>query len=265
MGIALNTGADFEPCPEYTGPAVLVDITEPKETVGQYGTKLTFKLVFEINAQQDDGTPFAVWSPPFTMMYTGRSNLKKFLDKWLKRELNDAEKANLDLLIGTPANITVVHEEHEGKTYSNIGLCLPATTPFRPSGKFVRQKDRKPTNGTVTTSQQSQPAQQTGQDAGAKNDYHSFGNTPEKPSWQAYKIELEGNLKGMALGDLPKDKMDALVNKWLLPLGDKIKAGYNCKAWENRMVNALNLYIAATESMEPNQPVEDQDQVPMDF
>lgn len=258
MGFALSTGADFEPCPEYSGPAVLVDITEPKEIMGQYGPKLKFKLVFEINMQQEDGTPFAVWSQPFSLMYTGRSNLKKFLDKWLKRELTTEEKNNFDLLIGTPANITVVHEEHEGKTYSNIGLCLPALTPFRPSGKFVRQKDR-PKNGTVTTTQTtqtSQPGQQPAQGGAVKNDYHSFGNTPAKPAWQAYKIE-SGDLKGMALGDLPRERLDTIVTKFLLPHEEKLKAGEKISAGAMRFVEAMREYVNATETQTQIQEEDD--------
>lgn len=259
MGLSVTSGGDFKPCPEYLGFAVLVDITEPKMMTSQYGERLTFKFVFEIDLKQDDGTPYAVWSAPMGLSYSPRSNLKKFLDKWLKRDLTIEEKSDLDKLIGIPATISVVHEEHEGKTFANIAMCVPCKEQFRPSGLFVRQKDRVQQNQVNTgKSSSTQPAPS----GSARNDYQSFGGEASKPTWQAYKIELPGNLAGQALGDLPQDKLNALVNKWLLPMSEKIKSGHNCKAWETRMINALNSYIASTESQESESPA---DEIPMDF
>ena len=47
MGITVTSnkgGGNFEPCPEYTGRAVCVDITPLKAYETQYGTKQKFKI-----------------------------------------------------------------------------------------------------------------------------------------------------------------------------------------------------------------------------
>lgn len=254
----IKRGGDFELCPEYSGGAVCVDVTEPKEVETQYGKKLKFRFAFEIQEKMADGKPFVIWSSGFALTYSDRSALKKFLDKWLKRELTDAELENIEFLIGHSAQVSITHDKSKDgeKEFANIALIQPwKGEPIRPSGLFVRQKDREQKDG--------QGSAKSSPSGSGRNDYQSFRGEPAKPTWQAYKIEMEGNLKGIALGDLPKEKLDAVINKWLLPLGEKIKGGYNCKAWENRMVTALNAYIASTESMEPDQSVEDE--IPMDF
>ena len=52
MGITVTSnkgGGNFEPCPEYTGRAVCVDITPLKSYETQYGIKQKFKIVFELD------------------------------------------------------------------------------------------------------------------------------------------------------------------------------------------------------------------------
>ena len=56
----------FEPCPEYKGQAVCVDATALKTQSSRFGDREVFKLVFEVDADRDDGTRFCVWSVPFT-------------------------------------------------------------------------------------------------------------------------------------------------------------------------------------------------------
>ena len=48
----------FEPCPEYTGQAICVDITPLKKVETSYGPKETFRAVFETKLLREDGTPF---------------------------------------------------------------------------------------------------------------------------------------------------------------------------------------------------------------
>ena len=49
MKIKSNSG-NFQPCPEYTGPAVCVDVTPLKTVQTQFGPKEKFRFVFEIAA-----------------------------------------------------------------------------------------------------------------------------------------------------------------------------------------------------------------------
>ena len=147
MKIKSNSG-NFQPCPEYTGSAVCVDVTPLKTVQTQFGPKEKFRFVFEIGETKDDGTPWCVWSAPFTPSYHENSALRPFLRKWMGRELSPDEVKDFDTenLLGRPAHITVIHEHSEGEIYANIALITPdkSATPLKPSGKFVRMKDRPP-------------------------------------------------------------------------------------------------------------------------
>ncbi len=169
MRIKTNSG-NFQPCPEYTGSAVCVDVTPLKTVQTQFGPKEKFRFVFEIGDLKDDSTPWCVWSAPFTPSYHENSALRPFLRKWMGRELSPAEISNFDTeeMLGRTAHITVIHEHGEGEVYANIALIQPdkAAQPLKPSGKFVRMKDRSaaPTrNGAgAQRVRRHQPAQHTG-------------------------------------------------------------------------------------------------------
>ena len=145
MKIKSNSG-NFQPCPEYTGSAVCVDVTPLKTVQTQFGPKEKFRFVFEIGETKDDGSPWCVWSAPFTPSYHENSALRPFLRKWMGRELSADEVKDFDTenLLGRTAHITVIHEHSEGEIYANIALITPdkSATPLKPSGKFVRMKDR---------------------------------------------------------------------------------------------------------------------------
>ncbi len=147
MKIKTNSG-NFQPCPEYTGSAVCVDVTPLKTVQTQFGPKEKFRFVFEIGETKEDGTPWCVWSAPFTPSYHENSALRPFLRKWMGRELSADEVKDFDTenLLGRTAHITVIHEHSEGEIYANIALITPdkSAQPLKPSGKFVRMKDRPP-------------------------------------------------------------------------------------------------------------------------
>ena len=123
MKIKSNSG-NFQPCPEYTGSAVCVDVTPLKTVQTQFGPKEKFRFVFEIGETKEDGTPWCVWSAPFTPSYHENSALRPFLRKWMGRELSPDEVKDFDTenLLGRPAHITVIHEHSEGEIYANIAL-----------------------------------------------------------------------------------------------------------------------------------------------
>ena len=84
----IKTGSgNFQPCPEYNGSAVCVDVTPLKTVQTQFGPKDKFRFVYETGQTKDDGTPWCVWSAPFTPSYHENSALRPFLRKWLGREL----------------------------------------------------------------------------------------------------------------------------------------------------------------------------------
>ena len=142
----------FEPCPEFSGQAVVVDVTQLKKVETAYGPKETFKIVFETPLLRQDGTPYCVWSRGFTPSLHEKAAFAQFLRKWFGRALTAAEEAEFDTenLLGKTAEITVVHEEgRTGEVYANIALIRPDKTgkAITPSGKFKRVKDREQNNG----------------------------------------------------------------------------------------------------------------------
>ncbi len=223
MRIKTN-GGNFQPCPEYTGSAVCVDVTPLKTVQTQYGPKEKFRFVFEIGDTKDDGTPWCVWSAPFTPSYHENSALRPFLKKWMGREMTPEEAKEFDLesLLGRPAHITVIHEHSDGEVYANIALIQPdkAAQPLKPSGKFVRMKDRPPKDGNGY--RRAEPASDGGGDL------------------LATKIHV-GRCKGLEVRDLSPEQVNALVTNWL----PTAKANAKPTADDKRLMAALEAWQAA--------------------
>ena len=233
MRIKGNSG-NFQPCPEYNGSAVCVDVTPLKTVQTQYGPKEKFRFVFETPQTKDDGTPWCVWSAPFTPSYHENSALRPFLRKWMGRELTPEETKTFDTedMLGRTAHITVIHEHSEGEVYANIALIQPdkAAQPLTPSGKFVRMKDRPPKDGN---------GYRRAEQAGAGNG--DLGAT---------KIHV-GKCKGLEVRDLSPEQVGALIDHWL----PAAKANAKPTADDRRLIAALESWQAS------QKPVED-DNVP---
>ena len=156
MGITVTSnkgGGNFEPCPEYTGRAVCVDITPLKAYETQYGVKQKFKIAFEldlIDKSRNPAQPWVVMTAPMTPSLHEKAGLTRFLKDWFGRPLTAEETNNLDLdsLIGRPATVVIVHEKSQDgtKTFANIKLIMPHKhgEALKPSGLWVRLADRPP-------------------------------------------------------------------------------------------------------------------------
>lgn len=230
MRIKTNSG-NFQPCPEYTGSAVCVDVTPLKTVQTQYGPKEKFRFVFEIGETKDDGTPWCVWSAPFTPSYHENSALRPFLKKWMGREMtpDEAREFDLESLLGRTAHITVIHEHSDGEVYANIALIQPdkSAQPLKPSGKFVRMKDRQDQSGkqraeSGNTYRRAEPAGDGGGDL------------------LATKIHV-GRCKGLEVRDLSPEQVNALITNWL----PKAKANAKPTADDKRLIAALEAWQAA--------------------
>ena len=207
MKIKANNN-DFEPCPEYTGKGVCVDVTPLRKQQSQYGERDVFKIVFETNTEKDDGSPYCVWSTNFSPTLNEKSGLRKFLRGWFGRDLSKAELEDFDTetLIGKPAQLVVVHQHKEGKVYANIAACTPdkSNEPLKLSGKFVRAQDRNTSP---------HPSPQSGE--GARGGYRRAQQPTEAGSEHAsVKIHV-GKCKGLELRDLATEQVQALVGSWL--------------------------------------------------
>jgi len=225
-----NNG-NFQPCPEYTGPAVLVDVTPLKTVQTQYGPKDKFRFVFEIGELKDDGTPWCVWSAPFTPSYHENAALRPFLKKWMGRELTADEIKSFDTedLLGRPPHITVIHEHSNGEVYANIALIQPdkSAQPLNPSGKFVRMKDRPPKVGQAGAAGQG-GYRRTEQPVAGGGDL------------LATKIHV-GKCKGLEVRDLSPEQVGALIENWL----PTAKANAKPTADDKRLIAALESWQTA--------------------
>jgi hypothetical protein len=240
MKIRSNDG-NFEPCPEFTGKGVCVDVTPLRRQQSQYGDRDVFKIVFEVDMDREDGSRFCVWSRSFTPSLNEKANFRKFVRGWLGRDLSEAELENFDTetLVGKAAQLVVVQEHKDNKTYSNIMACLPdkSGASLKPCGKYVRVKDRKPegpngnagtkANGGAATQsgyRRAQPSEPTGGDLGAT------------------KIHV-GRCKGLEVRDLSPEQVQALIENWL----PKAKANPKPLADDKRLIAALEWWEANRE------------------
>jgi len=231
---------DFEPCPEYTGKGVCVDVTPLHKQQSQYGERDVFKIVFETNVEKDDGSPYCVWSTNFSPTLNEKSGLRKFLRGWFGRDLSKAELEDFDTetLIGKPAQLVVVHQHKEGKVYANIAACTPDKSgePLKPSGKFVRAQDR---------------VKDGGQNGGNKQGGYRRAQQPAEAGSEHASVKIHvGKCKGLELRDLSADQVQALVASWL----PTAKANAKPTADGKRLIAALEWWQAEQEKQNDNVP-----------
>ena len=239
MRIKSNSG-NFEPCPEYTGRAVCVDVTPLKTVQTQYGPKEKFRFVFEIEKQREDGSAFCVWSQPFTPSYHENAALRPFLRKWMGRELTQDELKTFDTedMLHRPAHITVIHEHSDGEVYANIALIQPdkSAEPLVPCGKYVRQKDRPPRDGNTSP----RPSPQSGEGGGGYRRAEQPASS--MPDHGLVKVHV-GKYAGHELRDLSEDALRALAEKWL----PTAKANAKPTADDRRLIAALDWWLSVQE------------------
>lgn len=223
MGITVTSnkgGGNFEPCPEYTGRAVCVDITPLKAYETQYGTKQKFKIAFEldlIDKSRNPVQPWVVMTAPMTASLHEKAGLTRFLKDWYGRALTaeDTTSLNLDNLIGRPATVVIVHEKSQDgtKTFANIKLIMPHKVgePLKPSGLWVGLEDRPPKD------EQGQPQE------------------PAKVDLSRVQVHV-GKFKGTAISDLTESAVNGLAEVWI----PKAMANKDITAEDKRLIAAVN-------------------------
>ncbi len=234
-----NNSSNFEPCPEYTGPAVCVDCTPLKKQQSQFGERDVFKTVFETTLLRDDGTNFCAWTRNYTPSFNEKANFRKFIRGWFGRELTRAEMGDFDTetLIGKTAQLVVVHEHKDGETYANIVACTPdkSPEPMEASGKYVRVKDRPP-----------KEAGGIGQQGGYRRAEQPISETSDLG---ATKIHT-GRCLGMEVRDLSPEQVQALVENWL----PTAKANTKPTADDRRLIAALDWWVSCHPEGEDSVP-----------
>lgn len=197
MKLSEKKNTTFTPHPETDGPikAVLVDITELKKRMTQYGEKEEFRIVFETEVMDEENDRrFCIWSRGYTPSLNEKSALRKDLKKLMGRELtsNELNEFDLEALIGHGVKLIIQHETKDDKTYANISFMSPDrdVTTLKPSGKYTRIRDRE-VDGDVVE-----------------------GKKSEEPGWETVQIHV-GKYKGKLLGQVDEAGVATLIEKWL--------------------------------------------------
>ena len=197
MKLSEKKNSNFTPHPETDGPikAVLVDITDLKKRVTQYGEKEEFRLVFETEVMDEENDRrFCIWSRGYTPSLNEKAALRKDLKKLMGRDLTQAELDEFDLeaLIGHGVKLIIQHEHKDDKTYANISFMAPdKDKALKPSGKYTRQRDREVDGAT-------KPAESEAASGG----------------WESVIVHV-GKYKGKELGQVDESGVATLIDKWL--------------------------------------------------
>jgi hypothetical protein len=221
---ATGGGKEYEPCPEYNGKAVCVDVSPLMEYDTEYGKKMKFKFVFEVDildTARDPVRPWVVLTKPMVASLHEKAALTKFLKDWFGRHLSDTENKGLDpdSLIGRSAMLVVAHEpSHDGtRTYANIKLIMPLKNgDMKPSGLWQRIKDRPPKVEGGAPSAPSAPQQQV---------------------LDLDKVQVHvGKFRGSPIGALNDAAVKGLAEHWL----PKAMANQSATREDNQLIEAVN-------------------------
>jgi hypothetical protein len=200
MKLSEKKQSNFTPHPETEGPikAVLVDVTELKKRMTQYGEKDEFRLVFETEVMDEENDRrFCIWSRGYTPSLNEKAALRKDLKKMMGRDLTSAELGEFDLeaLIGFGVKLIIQHETKEDRTYANISFMAPDRdkTTLKPSGKYTRIRDRE-VDGAGEQIDKSEPT--------------------KAPNWELVQVHI-GKYKGKFLGEVDEAGVATLIEKWL--------------------------------------------------
>lgn len=200
MKLSEKKNSNFTPHPETEGPikAVLVDVTELKKRMTQYGEKDEFRLVFETEVMDEENDRrFCIWSRGYTPSLNEKAALRKDLKKLMGRDLtsNELDEFDLEALIGHGVKLIIQHEHKDDKTYANISFMAPDRdkATLKPSGKYIRIRDR---------------------DTDGASDNSSTEEKSAEPGWESVPVHI-GKYKGKLLGQVDEAGVATLIEKWL--------------------------------------------------
>ena len=200
MKLSEKKQSTFTPHPDSNGEyvkAVLVDITDLKKRITQYGEKYEFRLVFETECMDEENDRrFCIWSRGYTPSLNEKAALRKDLKRLMGRELTTAELSEFDVesLIGFGVKLIIQHETKDDRTYANISFMVPdKEKALKPSGKYKRIKDREDKVDSADSDETDEPA---------------------ASGWEAVVVHV-GKHKGKKLADVDEAGVKILIEKWL--------------------------------------------------
>lgn len=138
---AKSSGGNFECCPAGTHPAVLIGIID----LGTQNEKFAGKEAKDVHKI------FLMWEIPWEKTAEGQSHiigreytyslhemagLRKMIESWRGKPLNEGEEFDLSKLLGKPCLLTVTTEDKNGKTFAKLnsvsnlikGMAPPVAT-----------------------------------------------------------------------------------------------------------------------------------------
>ncbi len=123
-----GSGKVFKPCPAGVHDAVCAFVVDLGFEYSEQYQKESRKvaIVWEINEPADDGKPYMI-SKRYTLSLNEKAALRAHLEGWRGSKFTDEQLKGFDLevLIGKQCQLQIIHNERDGKTYSNIQTVLP--------------------------------------------------------------------------------------------------------------------------------------------
>ena len=129
--ILKQESSSYTPAPEGNHPAVCISVIDlgVQKTEWQGEKKQLHKILitWELPYEEGDGDNPVTISKRYTMSMHEKSTLYKDLVSWRGRDFTPEEKQGFDLfnIVGVACFLNVIHQEREGKTYSNITSIAP--------------------------------------------------------------------------------------------------------------------------------------------
>lgn len=166
--VSEGSGATYTPHPEGQYAARCIDVVDMGWQDTAYGLKYKVRVVFFCDEWQEreiDGekkrVPLTVASF-FTASLHEKAKLREFLESWRGKSFTseEAQKFDLEKMLGAPAFIQVTHNHANGKTYANIKsvMRLPkGMTPPPVPSEYDRVCEREGWTGPTPHPAMSQP------------------------------------------------------------------------------------------------------------
>ena len=205
MKLSEKKQSTFTPHPETEGPikGVIVDFTELKTRMTQYGEKNEFRFVIETEAMDEvNDRRFCIWTRGYTASLDEKAALRKDLKKMMGRELTSLELREFDIesMIGHGVKLIIQHETKDDRTYANISFIAPdKEKALKPSGKYKRIKDREEKSDSYDRADSADSDE---------------ADEPAASGWEAVVVHV-GKHKGKKLADVDEAGVKILIEKWL--------------------------------------------------
>jgi len=139
-------GGDFTPAPAGVQPAICCDVVDLGLVETSWGTKHKIWISWLLGQlDPESGKPYLV-TKRYTFSMHEKSNLYADLCSWLSIMMSpeQAEKCDIEKMIGRPCLLNIVHNTRDGSTYANVNTVMPLPNgyPVPQMGDYKRHVHR---------------------------------------------------------------------------------------------------------------------------